>query len=316
MNTHDKTAGLDPHTWRALTRPNTTYILIKILVLLAGTLAPAYLAHITDPIWLKCLLWLISGVFINGFVQLSHETWHHNLFASRRANVIMGHVLGWFVGISYEPMRHDHLMHHKHNRTARDPDAYNAGTPGPATFTLFYAVALLGLPLAILFFNVFYPLLHMDPARRARHWRHLAAYVALHLVVWSAIWAADGLALARDLWLLPLLFASPLNGLKSIADHHANVWEGDRYHTATTVRSNRALTYLWSGLNYHLDHHLYPRVPGYNLPRIHAAHRALLEAQGAPVFDSYLKVWRDALIAGPTYTRQDHFLRAQRPEEP
>ena len=43
--------------------------------------------------------------------------------------------------------------------------------------------------------------------------------------------------------------------------------------------------------------------------RLHALLRPHLEAQGAPVFDSYLKVWLAALRAGPTYTEQDHFLR-------
>jgi len=76
------------------------------------------------------------------------------------------------------------------------------------------------------------------------------------------------------------------------------------------VRSGALLTYFCSGLNHHLDHHLFPRVPGPQLPRLHALLRPHLEAQGAPVFDSYLKVWLAALRAGPTYTAQDHFLRA------
>jgi len=115
-------------------------------------------AQAAGPWWAKGALWLGAGFFVNGLVQLAHETWHHNLFESARANVAFGHLLGWLVGISYEPMRHDHLMHHKFNRTARDPDAYNAGTPSVATVVRFYAVAFLGLPLAIPFFNFLYPL--------------------------------------------------------------------------------------------------------------------------------------------------------------
>jgi fatty acid desaturase len=301
--------GMDADQWRALTRPSTGYVAVKIALLCAGWLIPAWGAHVAGAWWTKLMCWLVAGFFVNGLVQLAHETWHHNLFRSRRANIVAGHMLGWMVGISYEPMRHDHLMHHKYNRTARDPDAYNAGRPTAATTIRFYAVALIGLPLAIPFFNILYPLTHMDPARRARHWRHLALYALAHAAVWIALWQAGWLGAALDLWVIPVLCASPFNGLKSIANHHANQWEGDRWHTATTVRSNRVVTYLWSGLNYHLDHHLYPRVPGYKLPILHAAHRAELEAHGAPVFDSYLKVFYDALRAGPTYTEEDHFLR-------
>ena len=76
-------------------------------------------------------------------------------------------------------------MHHKFNRTARDPDAYNAGTPSVATVVRFYAVAFFGLPLAIPFFNFLYPLTHMDALQRRRHFRHFLGYAAVHAVVWT-----------------------------------------------------------------------------------------------------------------------------------
>jgi fatty acid desaturase len=302
--------GLDRAQWRALVEPRLGPTLLRVGLLFGLWLGLAAGAHVAEPWWAKALLWAASGFFVNGIVQLGHETWHHNLFRGPRANVAFGHFLGWLVGISYEPMRHDHLMHHKFNRTARDPDAYNAGKPSVGTWLRFYAVAFVGLPLAVPFFNILYPLVHMDARRRRRHWWHLGAYVALHAALWAGVVALDLWPWARDLWLVPLLCASPYNGLKSIADHHANVWEGDRYHTATTVRSNAFVTYFWSGLNHHLDHHLFPRVPGPHLPRLHALLRPRLEAEGAPVFDSYAKVFWDALRAGPTYTEQDHFLRA------
>lgn len=310
--------GLDRATWQALVRPRLGPTLVRIVLLFGLWLGLAAGAHAVEAWPLKAALWLGAGFFVNGVVQLGHETWHHNLFASRRANVAFGHLLGWLVGISYEAMRHDHLLHHRYNRTARDPDAYNAGAPTPGLWVRFYAVALLGLPLAIPFFNLLYPWLHMRPEERARHARHLAVYALLHGAVWTGIAFAGGWELARDLWLVPILFASPFNGLKSIADHHANVWEGDRFHTATTVRSNPVVTYFWSGLNYHLDHHLFPRVPGPHLPTLHTHLRARLLAERAPVFESYPRVFWDALRAGPTFTAEDAFLQGapRPPEEP
>jgi fatty acid desaturase len=302
--------GLERADWQLLLTPRLGSTLGRIVLLVALWLGLAGAAQAAGPWWAKAALWLAAGFFVNGLVQLAHETWHHNLFASVRANVVCGHLLGFLVGVSYEPMRHDHLLHHKFNRTPRDPDAYNAGTPSLATVVRFYAVALFGLPLAIPFFNFLYPLTHMEARQRRRHFRHLAAYAVAHAVLWTGLWAAGAVGLAVALWLVPLLAASPYNGLKSIADHHANIWQGDRYHTATTVRSSALVTYFWSGLNYHLDHHLFPRVPGPQLPRLHALLRPHLEAQGAPVFASYPKVWLAALRAGPTYTEQDHFLRA------
>lgn len=307
---HPARLGLDKAQWQALLRPQTLPTVVRILVIVSLWLLCAALAHRVSLLWVKLGLWVLAGFFVNGLIQLAHETWHHNLFVSRRANEAMGHVLGFLVGISHEAMRHDHLLHHKWNRTPRDPDAYNAGTRTVSTWLLFYSVALLGIPLAIPFFNIFYPLTFMDAPGRARHFRHLVAYAIAHIAVWSFIVTLGVFDSALHLWIIPLLCASPWNGLKSIADHHANVWEGDRYHTATTVRSNALVRYFWSGLNHHLDHHLYPRVPGPNLPRLHALLRPYLAAQRSPVFDSYAAVFLAALAAGPTYTKQDHFLRA------
>ena len=58
-------------------------------------------------------------------------------------------------------------------------------------------------------------------------------------------------------------------------------------------------------LRHHLDHHLFPRVPGYNLARLHARLRPVLLAHGACVFDSYLQVMWRALLAGPSLVDED-----------
>lgn len=47
--------------------------------------------------------------------------------------------------------------------------------------------------------------------------------------------------------------------------------------------------------NYHLEHHLYPRVPWYNLPELHRTLRADLVAQGAPFIPSYFSFVRGVL---------------------
>jgi fatty acid desaturase len=125
-------------------------------------------------------------------------------------------------------------------------------------------------------------------------------------VTWAALlhWVVLPLGLGHALlvgWFLPYAFATPWNGLKSIADHFNNRWKGDRFHTATTVRTHALVTLAWSGLNHHLDHHLYPRVPGPALPKLHALLKDDLARRQAPVFDGYAVVFWRAFLAGPTY---------------
>lgn len=258
----------------------------------------------TDVWWIEGPLLLVAASAVMGLIQVDHEAWHGNLFRDRRDR-LFGEALSLLVGIAFEPLRHDHLAHHRYNRTARDPDAYNAGRRSPGLTLLFYAVVVLGLPLSLVYFNILYPLQHFDARALRRHARVIAGYAFFYTLLFSALARHDALALAFEVWLLPVLLASPLNGLKSIADHFNNVWNGDRFHTATTARSNRVVTFLWCGLNYHLDHHLFPRVPGYNLPALHEHLRPRLLAEGSPVYDSYLKVMIGALRAGPVVVDED-----------
>jgi fatty acid desaturase len=258
-----------------------------------------------ESLWAKLPLWMLAGGAVMGLIQLDHDAWHENLFPRPWQNRLFGNALSLLVGIAYEPMRHDHLAHHRWNRTEKDPDAYNAGRRSFGLSALYYATVFLGIPLSLIYFNVLYPLQHFERARLRRHAAVLLGYGAFYAALFWFLSAHGLLRTAVECWLLPVLFASPLNGLKSIADHYDNAWRGDRFHTATTVRSTRLVTFLWNGLNHHLDHHLFPRVPGYNLARLHARIRPALLAQGACVFDSYLQVMWRALRAGPSVVDED-----------
>ena len=51
---------------------------------------------------------------------------------------------------------------------------------------------------------------------------------------------------------------------------HALTRPGDPLTCTRTVTSNRVVSFLMCNLNYHLEHHLFPGVPWYNLPALHA----------------------------------------------
>lgn len=294
----------------ALTAPRPLYVLAKTALLFALWAALALAARSIHPWCLRVPVWVALGLAVNGLVQLGHDAWHQNLFRAPWHNALFGHVFSALFGVSYVAARHAHLRHHWYNRTARDPDAYNVGS-GWLPWVQFYVVVFAGLALSPLHFNVLYPAVAFRRSEWAPHLAALAAYAALYAAVGALVARHHLGGLVVDLWLVPIVCATPWNGLKSIADHYANTWEGDRFHTATTVRTHPAMVFLWHGLNHHLDHHLFPRVPGHALAALHAKIRPELERRGAPVFDGYLRVFWRALRAGPTYVRgATPFLRA------
>ena len=293
-----------PEVLREMLVPSAARSLLTLAVLLGATVGLGALAR-----WLPApaafFVLILAGFFANGLVQLGHEAWHRNLFAAPWANDLFGHLFALLSFVPFRAARHAHMLHHRHNRTERDPDAYNVGSPGLRVKVQFYVVVVAGLLLAPLHFGVLYPAVFMRGRELRAHLVEMAAIVATWVAFlhWVVLPHAIGHALLVG-WFLPYAFATPWNGLKSIADHHRNHWKGDRFHTATTVRTHPLVTLAWSGLNHHLDHHLYPRVPGPALPRLHELLGEELVRREAPVFDGYAKIFWEAFRAGPTYVAE------------
>ena len=109
----------------------------------------------------------------------------------------------------------------------------------------------------------------------------------------QALGGGRGLALYALLWLLPLLTVlQPILRLRAIFEHGA---VSDLGSPLTAARCNRGwgspLNWLARALlfphhvNHHLEHHLYPAVPHYHLPRLHALLREKGALDGAEVRD-------------------------------
>ena len=297
-----------------LQRPRPWRALAMTAALFGAWIGLGLAARAADALALRVLLWAIAGFLVNGLVQLGHDAWHGNLFPRRWQNTLYGHLFSLPFAVSFSAARHAHRRHHWYNRTERDPDAYNVGA-GWRVRVQYYAVVFAGLVLSPLHFNVLYPLAFYRRRELAAHAVEVLAYAGVHAAV-LGLWLVPA-GLAGDavvVWIMPIVFATPWNGLKSVADHHGNVWKGDRFHTATTVRTTALWTFLWNGLNYHLDHHLFPKVPGCRLAALHGVLRPELERRGAPLHDGYLRVFWAALRAGPVYVDDGHqFLRGRAP---
>jgi fatty acid desaturase len=64
-----------------------------------------------------------------------------------------------------------------------------------------------------------------------------------------------------------------------------------------TITTNAVTRFFMCNENYHLEHHLYPGVPWYNLPKLHQELKDELISQKAPFIPSYLSFVRDFVLA-------------------
>src|SRR5690348_2111143 len=131
--------------------------LIKIPVFLGIMVALGLLAWNADS---KLLLWaayLGLGYMWMGMVTFMHDALHYTLFHSRAANWIFGVLCMIPIFATFVGFREDHVEHHRHNRSPRDPDAFTMGKRGVLDFLQFYAYAVAGGALSFLYFNFIFP---------------------------------------------------------------------------------------------------------------------------------------------------------------
>ncbi|HET8883108.1 MAG TPA: fatty acid desaturase, partial [Solimonas sp.] len=66
-----------------------------------------------------------------------------------------------------------------------------------------------------------------------------------------------------------------------------------------TVISNPVHSWFWNNINWHIGHHVFPRVPYYNLVELHKMIEPDIDGLGALVDRSYVAVFLKALWRGP-----------------
>lgn len=273
--------------------------------------AAALLAIATWPSPWLLLSVLLMGIAQHGLFILAHEAAHYRLLPARSLNDALGRLIGMAGGVSMCTYRVTHRLHHNNLYTAEDPDtAIHGGYPrGKAYLCKKLAQDSLGLN-AWKTFAYFFgapainastnkeirPLDDTSPelraAARADRWAVVAFHVAAPLLA-LALGGWQALLVYAVLWMLPLITVlQPILRLRAICEHGA---VDDLSSPLTAARSNRTSGSLlnWLGrallfphhVNYHLEHHLYPAVPHYHLPRLHRLLRDKGVLQGAEVRD-------------------------------
>ena len=232
-------------------------------------------------------------------VTFMHDATHDCLFRRRWQNQVFGTVAMLPLMVSFIAFKEDHLEHHRYNRSPQDPDAFTMGKRGVADFVVFYLYVLVGGLLTALHFTLIYPVKAFGPREWAIHLFENGLKAALYvgMILWAESHGVLGELLA--VWLLPLLFFSLFNSMRFIAEHYETPWNQGNLMGTRTVISNPVHSYFWNNINWHIGHHVYPKVPWYNLVALHRRLEPEIEVLGAVVSKSYTRVCWNALLRGP-----------------
>ncbi len=232
---------------------------------------------------------------------LAHDAAHYRLYETRWLNDLIGRLCAAPTGISMRAYRVIHRLHHNHLFGKQDPDTpIHGGYPRGRGYLIHKLLRdIVGLT-AWKTYAYFWgapsakradetrpdPLGDTSPQlRRAAlndRWVVAAFHVGAVVAAIATGWWLEYLLL----WLVPLWFIlQPVLRFRSILEHGMTSETGDPWRDARTNQGPAWLLWLIfpHRVHYHLEHHLYPAIPHYNLPQAHRELGDLGLLEGAEV---------------------------------
>ncbi|MEJ3742870.1 acyl-CoA desaturase [Actinomycetes bacterium KLBMP 9797] len=289
-------------------------IVIGAVCMTAGWVVFALLG---DSWWQLATAAALAVVFAQtGF--LTHDAGHRQIFRSRRANDLVGLVAGNLaIGLVFGWWVDKHHRHHAHpNQEGLDPDI--GGDNLAYTASQARDRGRLGRLIARHQGALFFPMLLLlaidlrvsgvkallRPGYRHRvpeaalFGVHIVAYLAAVLVVLSPVQALAFIAVHQGLLGLYLgsVFAPNHKGMPILSQDDDSDFLRRQVLTSRNVRGGRLTDLLLGGLNYQIEHHLFPNMPRPSLRHAQPLVRDHCRRHGLPYVEtSLLDSYRQAL---------------------
>jgi fatty acid desaturase len=296
-------------------------IALNLALLVAGGAAFAILGDS----WWQLVTAAYLAVIFTQVAFVGHDAGHRQISRNRRANDLVGLVhANMLVGISFGWWVGKHDRHHSNpNHEDLDPDI----SIGALAFTDRQARAKRGPFRMIVRHQVFlfFPLLlleaaHLHTASAKAVLRgagrpntvealllllHVAGYVAALLLVLSPLQAVGFVLVQQGLFGLYLgcSFAPNHKGMPTLAPGEEQDFLRRQVLTSRNVRGSLVVDFLLGGLNYQIEHHLFPNMPRPNLRRAQPLVRAFcrehnISYREATMFGSYAEALRHLHTVG------------------
>lgn len=317
---------------QGLLRRQPGYFIVKIIVnalLLALAVLLLFFVH---HLWLVLLAAAFSAFVFGQIGLLGHDAGHRQIFASGRIDTIVGYTCASILGMSFAQWVEKHNAHHAHpNRDDMDPDidfpmlAFSESqareTKGIFRFIVRHQAAL------------FFPMLCFTSVslrvgsvqyflRRhiVKTWldillmaAHFAAYFTLVFLLLSPLHTVIFILAHQAMFglYLGLVFAPNHKGMPVLAKDAQIDFLREQVLTARNVRSNRFIDFWYGGLNFQIEHHLFPTMPRKNLRSARRIIKDFCRTRQIPYYEtgmirSYVEILRHMHRVGRSISLVSH----------
>jgi fatty acid desaturase len=283
--------------------------LFENLTIMAITIYAIYSMHMLpyDPekmTWSNLAMFIPLYIFYGFQLQCfafagNHEFLHGNAWKTKKYNNIVMQIVGI---VCFESPKHERLMHKQHhtytNNIDKDPELTSFFSREELENAKFRGVVYSRYGYLKGFFDVFYtfrcramrilsaaygvPVDYSGTGWSMKtdvyapvHVRDLAKTARIQLLCYVAVFAIfgqtkQGLQSIFFWWIVPVIIGyCPINYVRNAEHADCEVNEVNMLRNTRTVESNPIIRQLLWNTNYHVEHHCYPMVPFFNLPKLH-----------------------------------------------
>lgn len=305
---------------------NRTMVIKTVVLLLVYLLPFVLLLSLQPPLWLSLILWFIMAIGVGGIgMSVMHDGNHGAYSSNRRVNFIMGHMANLLGASAFNwKLQHNVLHHTFTNVTHMDEDIddklsllrFSPHTPVKRAHRLqwLYAFFFYGIP-------TLYWVTVKDFVQFAKHIRSgvntntrsenismLFRISAIKVVYFFVLMIVPVVFLGIPFYevligfllmhfvagvVITVIFqlAHTVEGTDHPLPNESGVIENDwAIHqvrtTANFAPDNKWLSWYIGGLNYQIEHHLFPGISHVHYPKIAAIVRQTTEEFGIPYLEN------------------------------
>ncbi|WIX87146.1 acyl-CoA desaturase [Amycolatopsis sp. DG1A-15b] len=264
------------------------YYAVKISLTLLALVGGCVAFVLLGDSWWQLATAVFFAVMFAQIAFLGHDAGHNQIFRTGRANDRLGYALGGVIGMSYGWWMGKHTRHHASpNHEDDDPDidipllAFTRGQTGDKRGLVRWTSkhqAFLFFPLLLLEgLSLHWSGIQAVRDDEVKHRRleavllfaHIGIYLGAVFVVLSPPVALAFIAVHQGLWgmYMGCSFAPGHKGMPTYTDKTKLDFLRKQVLTSRNVRGGPWVDFTLGGLNYQIEHHLFPSMPRVNLRR-------------------------------------------------
>ncbi len=222
---------------------------------------------------------LVIGARMHALAILMHDASHYRFLKNRTWNDRITNLFIMYpFFLTIEKYRDNHLRHHQHLNTEEDPDWVSKFGKSEFTFpktkldfiktVLSYFLLVQGIKDAIWFVRRF----NVIEQKEGKGQQNVVWQRGFYGVLIIGLTLVGGWKYFLLFWIIPYFSTFLMfQYIRSVAEHFGEL-EYDHVLTASRTIQTNALERFFiapHNVGYHIEHHLFPGVPFYNLPQLH-----------------------------------------------